>query len=312
LLLAAGYGGSKFYLHHKVSKGVDAAFAALSPYAKIGYGGVSSTLGGELTVDDVYLQLEGFRDEIRIGRMGITTPSYFALLKLGDLAGAARQGSPELPEYIGLIVENIRIPASADYYKRAYEANLEEIAPADIGQRGVQCVGKYGYSPRALRTLGYEELVVSVSTVLRQQDNKYKTIVDLGITDMLDARVETTMTGNVMTAAALGAAYEPQLAAMRIEVTDRSLNRRIEKYCTELGLSPEQIERAHLDSLAYIGEQFGIEFDEYVIEPYRQFIAGKSTFIATVKPRRPLYLSRIENYRPSDVPALLNLEAVAQ
>ncbi len=312
LLVAVGYGGSKFYLHHKVSKGVDAAFTALSPYARIGYGGISSTLTGELTVDDVYLQLEGFRDEIRIGRMGITTPNYFALLRLSNLASPRRQGSPQFPEYIGLIAENIHVPANADYYRRAYEANIEKNAPADIGQGGVQCVGKYGYSPQALLKLGYEELVMSLSFVLHQKENSYTTKVSFDVAEMFDSRVEVTMAGSVLTAAALGAAYEPQLTALRIEVTDRSLNRRVDNYCTELGLTPEQIERAHLDSLQYSGEKLGIEFDEYVVEPYKQFIAGKTTLVATAKPRRPLYLSRIDNYRPSDVPALLNLEAVAQ
>jgi len=312
MLVAAGFGGSKFYLHYKVSKAVDAVFAALAPYATIGYGGVSSTLTGELTVDDVYLQINGFRDELRIGRMGITTPSYLALLELGDLAGPSPQASPELPEYLGLIADEIRMPVGADYYKRAYDANIEKIAPADIGQRGVQCVGKYGYAPRALKQLGYEELVVSVSTILRQDENRYTTDVNFAVAEMLDVRIEVTMAGNVMTAAALGAAYDPQLTNMRIEVRDRSLNQRIEKYCTELGLTPEQIQRAHLNSLEYFGEKFGIEFDEYVIEPYKDFVAGKTTFIATARPRSPLYLSKIDNYRPSDVPALLNLEAVAQ
>lgn len=311
-LIAVGFGGSKFYMHYKVSKGVDQAIIALSPHAAVSYGGISSTLTGELTVDDVYLQIEGFRDAIDIGRLGITTPSYLALLKLGELAGSAQQAGPELPEYIGVFAEDIRIPVGADYVKHIYEANLKQIAPADIRQRGVQCVGKYGHSPKALTELGYEELVISISTVLHQADNHYATEVGFGIDEMIDAEVEIKMAGNAMTAAALGPNYQPQLTALRIEVTDRSLNRRINEYCTRLGLTPEQIERAHLSSLKHFGATFGIEFDEYVIEPYKEFVGGKTTFIATAKPRRPLQLSRIEKYRPSDVPALLNLEAVAQ
>lgn len=312
VLISAGYGGSKFYLHHKVSESVDIAVVALAPYATVRYGGISSTLDGELTVDDVNLQMEGFRDELNIGRIGITTPSYLALLKLSDMAGGARQASPELPEHLGLIAEDIRLPVGADYFRKLYDSGMEELAPSDIDQPGVQCVGKYGHSPRVLRALGYEELVVSVSTILRQAETLYSAEMNIDIDEMFDFEVDLKMAGSLMSAAIQGPGYRPQLTEMRMVLTDRSLNQRIREYCTELGLTPKQIQAAYLDSLAYIGENFGIEFDEYVIDPYKDFVAGKSTFIATARPRRPLYLSRIDNYAPADVPALLNLEAVAQ
>ena len=55
------------------------------------------------------------------------------------------------------------------------------------------------------------------------------------------------------------------------------------------------------------GLENGIEFDEYVVEPYKEFLAGKSTFVLTAKPNQPINLSQIDLYKPSDVPALLNL-----
>ena len=55
----------------------------------------------------------------------------------------------------------------------------------------------------------------------------------------------------------------------------------------------------------------GIEFDEYVLDPYKEFIGGKSTLVVTAKPNEPITISQIDLYKPSDVPALLNLEATA-
>jgi hypothetical protein len=46
------------------------------------------------------------------------------------------------------------------------------------------------------------------------------------------------------------------------------------------------------------------------MEPYQEYLAGKSIFIATAKPCSPVMLSSIDKYKPADVPALLNLEAV--
>ena len=98
---------------------------------------------------------------------------------------------------------------------------------------------------------------------------------------------------------------------MRVVFEDDSLNARIEKFCGRLGMSAEEIRAAQLEKLRYMGEVYGIEFDEYVIEPYTEFLAGKSTLVVTAKPTEPVSLSQITLYKPSDVPALLDLSAEA-
>ena len=75
ILGTVGYGGSKFLLHHKVEKGVDMAVLFMSPFANVQYDGVSSTMTGELTIDGIRAQINGFKDEIYIERLGIDTPS---------------------------------------------------------------------------------------------------------------------------------------------------------------------------------------------------------------------------------------------
>ncbi len=311
LIFALGYGGAKWYLHHEVSSGVDAAVLIMSPYANMEYGGISSTLSGELTIDDVRIQVNGFRDDVEIGRLGITTPSFLALLNLSNLAaGPGASASP--PEYFGLIAEEVRVFALDDYMRYVYSENIRQLAPADIKQGGVQCVGKYGFSPEALSALGYDELVMSMSVVLRQAEANFITEIDFSVEDMIDVEVDATMVGGIMSGAAMASGYRPTLHNLHMKLTDRSLNERVQKYCTRLGLTPEQITRAHVDALQYFGKQNHIEFDKYVIDPYKEYLAGKPTLIVTARPREPLQLARITKYRPSDVPALLNLEAAAE
>jgi len=312
LLVTLAYGGAKAYIHYKAGDGVDAAVLYMAPYASLEYGGISSTLSGELTIDDVRLKINGYRDDIYIGRLGITTPNFLTLLKLSNQAAASQGSDASPPEYIGLIAEEIRVPVTADYYSDLHEKNIKAIAPSDIRQRGVQCVGKYGYSPRALIALGYDELTMSMSVILRQTDGRYITEMNFDIADMAKMEVDVTLAGSPMAAAVGGAAYLPGLHSLQVKMTDNSLNQRIEKYCTDLGLSQAQIQRAHLNALQYAGSSMGIEFDEYVINPYKEYLNGKSVFTMTARPRQPLQLTSISKYKPSDVPALLNLEASAQ
>jgi hypothetical protein len=311
LLIGLGYGGAKGYIYYKVSDGVDSVIPMIAPHVDLQYGGISSTLTGELTIDDVRIQINGYRDAITIGRLGINTPSFLDLIKLSKLlsgSGAANSGPPE---YFGLLAENIRISASADYYRVYYDESIKALAPTDIRQGGVQCVGKYGYSPRTLKALGYEDLVMSMSMIMRQADTQFVTEIDFDVVDMIDVEIDISLAGELMAGAAMGSSYQPMLRSMEVKLTDKSLNQRTVKYCTELGLTSAQILRAHVNALQYAGSTVGIKFDEHVVEPYKQYLTDKSIFVATARPRKPVDLTRISLYKPSDVPALLNLEAIA-
>ncbi len=99
---------------------------------------------------------------------------------------------------------------------------------------------------------------------------------------------------------------------MHIEFTDRSLNQRVAAYCEELGLSAAETLRAQVDSFKFVGESNGIEFDQYILDPYKEFLLGKPTLVVTAQPNNPVAFSQIDLYKPSDVPALLNLAAVAR
>ena len=119
-----GYFGSKWYLHSEVSDGMDMAVLMMSPFATVDYDGVDSTLTGELTIEGIRVRVEGFSDELYIDRMGIDTPSFLSLLSLSDLSS---QGPDAMPEYIGFIVEGLRIPSDADYYRDFYEFSLAAV-----------------------------------------------------------------------------------------------------------------------------------------------------------------------------------------
>jgi hypothetical protein len=70
--------------------------------------------------------------------------------------------------------------------------------------------------------------------------------------------------------------------------------------------------RAQVDSFRAVGEMYGIEFDQYIIDPYKEYLLGKPTLVVTAQPTNPVAFSQIDLYAPGDVPALLNLAAVAR
>ena len=84
------------------------------------------------------------------------------------------------------------------------------------------------------------------------------------------------------------------------------------KLCTEEEELPaETVIAARVDAFQAAAGTSGIEFDEYVIDPYVEFLNGKDRFVITAQPIEPVNLLQIGLYKPSDVPALLNLTAEA-
>lgn len=311
ILGAAGYGGSKLLLHHKVGEGVDQAVMAVSPFVNIEYDGVSSTLSGELTIDGIEARIDGFNDPIYIDRLGIDTPSYFSLLSLADIRQDLQSPDDVIPEYFGLLIEGIHMRISSDYFKKAYAATVDEISAEALKVDAARCTGKYGFSPDTLSNLGFTDQVVSMTAHFRRGDGEFSVEMTSSVKDMWAIEANLSLAGDMVSEMAKGPRFRPRMKNMRIAYEDQSLNARVEKFCGQLGLTQEEIQAAQLEKLRYMGEVYGIEFDEYVIDPFIEFLGGKSTLVVTARPSEPISLSQISLYKPSDVPALLDLSAEA-
>ena len=309
LIAGVAYGGAKFYLHNEVSETMDMAVLMMAPYADVEYSGVRSTLTGELTVEGMRVRVDGYSDDLYIDRVGIDTPSFLSLVALSDLTS---KGPDAMPEYIGFLVEGMRIPVDADYFEDFYEFSLAMREIDATEDASAQCTGKYGFSPATLEALGYEDQVLDMYMTLRDEKTQYSIEMDMSMADMWDADIDIAFAGNMMTEFMQGMAYQPRLRNMHIEFTDRSLNQRVAKYCEELGLDAADTLRAQIESFKFVGESNGIEFDQYILDPYKEFVLGKPTLVVTAQPNNPVAFSQIDLYKPSDVPALLNLSAVAR
>lgn len=311
VLAAVGYFGIKWKLHSDVESGVDMAVLMMKPYVAIEYDGISSTLSGELTIDGIRGRVQGYDDAFSIGRLGIDTPSFLSLMKFSDMQSVMMVRKDVLPEYFGIILEGLKMPVDADYGHSLHAAQIAALGVSDAEEPASECTGKYGFSPQALVAMGYEEYDLSFHARFRQEGGQYGVEIHSGSADMWDVDARLMLAGNMASQLAMGPAYRPKLSEMEIVYNDRSLKDRVAAYCRRLGLSAEDAITAQVDAFRYVGTQVGIEFDEYVMDPYREFLDGKSTLVVTAKPLEPVGLSSIALYKPSDVPALLQLSAEA-
>lgn len=310
LLAGVGYMGAKLYIANRVSSALDNLLIMASPFANVTYSGVSSTMGGTLSVDDVEVKVNGYRDPVRADKISIVTPGFWYLLDLGKF-GSNPFGN-EVPDSLGFEILGFHSAVDSDLIKMMYRSAKEQAPdPGDI-DAAAECTAKYGYSPQILLDLGYRELLADMRMGYRKQGNDMVIDVNTAVADMYDMQFELTVDGAMSPQALMMGSYRPKLKDARLEYVDRSLNQRTGELCARAGLSLDEVLAAQLDAFNTFGEKSGIVFDEEIIEPYKEFLAGKDTFVVTARPHEPLNMSQIDLYKPSDVPALLNLTAEAR
>lgn len=305
----AGFFGAKWKMESDVESAVDMMVMMSSPYADVEYDGVTSTLTGELTVDGIRINIRGIDDEINIGRFGIDTPSFLSLMKLGDMESGWGSGEDLLPSYFGVIIENVRLPTGGDIARQSYRERLEELGIEGDIEPGAACTGRYGFSPSAFHELGYDEFDMSMSMRFRDLGSRYSVEVEAENAGVISINGEMILAGDMVAELSKGPRYRPRLDRLRIEYIDHSHNERVRRYCRRLGLSDEEIFAAQMETFKFIGAELGIEFDEYVLGPLEEFLRGGSSLVFTADPNDPVALSQISLYKPSDVPALLQLSA---
>lgn len=305
-----GYFGSKLYLHDKVSRKLDTLVVAAQPMVDVRYEGVSSTFSGELGIDGVTLRVAGFSDPIHVDSVRIVTPGYFHLLGLAN-AGSGGDGDFDFPDSLAVVLEGLSMPVAADYLETLAEARRAQFVEASADP-AADCVGRHGFAPETLSELGYTRLVVDASTGYRLENEQL--VVDLvtNVRDMYDMALTLTFDGVPTPRSVMLGAYQPRLVTGRIEYVDRSLEERVMKLCTEgRNLTEDVVIAARKEAFQTAGNANGIVFDEYVMDPYVEFLQGKDRFVITAQPTEPVNLLQIGMYKPSDVPALLNLSAEA-
>jgi hypothetical protein len=297
-----GYFGAKFYVQYKVARDLDAVLVQARPFVDAQYDSVVATLDGELRVEGITIRLPRYDDAFTIASVGVHTPGFLFLLGFENDAR-----NFEFPERLGIEVTGMRASVDADFMSEIEELNQAQIPVTELTAAD-RCVGTHGLTPGSLKRLGYHEIVADFNMSFRREADEL--VLDIG------AKVEnayefdlTAAFAGVADPTALARGARPLLASGRLDYVDRSLNGRIVKYCAEQQVTQEEVIAAQLRELETLARESGMELDAMIIGPYTDFLLGRQRFTIISQPPRPVDLTRISLYKPSDVPNLLNLTA---
>jgi hypothetical protein len=308
LLIAAviigvgGYFGAKFYVQHKTAEDLDALLAQARPFLDIEYEHVVATVRGELRAENVTIRLPQFDDELTAESIGVVTPGFLFLLGFD-------RSQLEFPERLGVAIEGLRVSTDADFMRTLDELRDVQIAAIELTPAD-QCASTYGLTPAAMKRFGYHEVVVDLNATFRRAESHLVLEFGADVEDMYAFDVELTFDG-LADPTALARGVKPLLVGGRLDYVDQSLNGRIVEHCAEQQVTHDDVLAAQLREVRELALRSGVELDAMLIEPYADFLLGKQRFTLTSAPPKPVDLSRVSLYKPSDVPNLLNLTAEA-
>jgi len=297
-----GYFGAKFYVQYKAAQDLDGVLTQVRPFVDISYDNVVATMGGELRVEGVTVRMPQFDDTVTIDSVGVMTPGFLYLLGFD-------KRELEFPERLGVGFAGIRFRSDADFMRsieglRAGAAQGLELTAAD------KCAGSAGFTPAMLKQLGYHEIDADFRMSFRRDEGRVVVAFGADVEDMYDVDVEFTLEG-LADPTALARGAKPLFVGGRLDYVDQSWNSRVLKHCAEQKVTAEDVLAVQLRDVQTWANQSGMELDALIIQPYTDFLLGKQRFTLTAQPTRPVDLTRLSLYKPSDVPNLLNLSAEA-
>jgi hypothetical protein len=298
LAVAVSYAGFKIYLYHQVKQAVDNMVLALSPYAHVQYGGITSGVDGTLGVERLRIEPRGVADVVTIDGVEIKTPGLMFLLR-----GWKIQEMRELPESLSLIVRGAEFGTDGALMRAMFGALDPGAAAGALHHCGEHRV----LGIDELRKLGYHAVRMDARVGYEYAGTRNRNFAEWTVRDMLSMKLDMEATGVSRRLFEMDDA-DAYLASVSLSYRDLALTRRIKAMCAEAaGISEEQYIEAQL-ALDDAGFQraWGFVPGPGMREAYRNFLKQPGEIRVQVRPASDTNFEGLRYYKPQDAFEMLN------
>jgi len=294
--------------YYKLQETMDMAVKQLSPFGVLKYGGLSTSITGQLTVKNISFDIRGTDDTVRIKSMSYLPPNPLYLFQDND---SLKQG--RLPETMRLEILGMNM----DLFGNVTE-NLEEtVNLANANLKGINplCGGTVYFGPRDYRDMGYEE--VTIDSTIHYKFDKQKRTASITFTetmqDMGETYIKINLTGfksdrisQLMTPEGM-----PRVSMVTIDYIDKSLYKRIVKNCAEKSAMPvEEYIDAEVNQnpeyFAYVWA--GVIPGPGIRQAYQNFLLDPQSLSVSIQIPEDVTSESLNLFQSEDIPGLLNLQ----
>ncbi|HEX9627982.1 MAG TPA: hypothetical protein VGA00_13670 [Acidiferrobacterales bacterium] len=295
--VAVSYAGFKLYLYHQVKQAVDNMVFALSPYAHVQYGGITSGVDGTLGVEKLRVEPRGVADVMTIDSVEIKTPGLMFLLR-----GWKVQETRELPESLSLIVRGAELGTDGALMRAMFGAMGDDAA-------GVlhHCGEHRALGIAELRKLGYHAVRMDARVGYEYVGARNRSFAEWTVHDMWNMKLDMEATGVSRRLFEMDDA-DAYLASVSLSYRDLALTQRVTAMCAEAaGVNAEQYIEAQL-ALDDAGFQraWGFVPGPGMREAYRRFLVQPGEIRVQVRPDKDTNFEGLRFYKAQDAFEMLN------
>jgi hypothetical protein len=306
ILAAVLYGGLKAYIYFQYKEQVDSFISKVSPFVHIKYGGITSSLGGTVSVTDITAVPGQSQDELRIDAIELHTPGLWFLL-----SGASDSG--QLPEKMQVSVRGVHLDLSGDLMRRFAALQLAARGHAS-GTQPIACSTLEGIGPAEYKALGFDSVVLDSSFGYKFGRDQTEFYLDYALRDIETMRMTMALSGlsRSLRSFTLQQALDVLLTDLSLQYAmNPELALKATRHCIQAsGVDDKEYYAAALErGLASIDSQLGVVPGQGIREALGRYLAKPGEIRVTAHPNLPVQLAAIDNYRPESLVALLNLKA---
>lgn len=302
LLAFVAFGAAIGWQHYKIRVVMEQLVAAASPYAAVSYSSVDSNFKGDIGVSGVRIKPNGSADVISVDSLMFHTPGLGFLLGLDD-----KNLMATMPSRMGVSVTGLTADIDNKWLK-ALEEDIEDNNPYLKELPDLGCGRTRRLTSTEYVLMGYQKWNVDFDATMEHAAEKAETSmsVTLHYRDMFNLDMNGTFVGG-------GFRSPPQVKNLRVLYKDRSMTRRLADYCAKYeNVALEAHIAGRIAMLQAMVKPMHMELTPDITAAYAQFLRTPNEFLVTMDPLSPVDVRTFTAYKESDVPALLNMSAIAR
>jgi len=307
IVLGALFMAGKFWFHQRVAEAVDAAIVPLQAAADVSYSGVTSSLTGEVGIENLHIKPHGLADSVQIESITAKFPDIGYVLKLED-----NMQAQNYPDSLFLTVGNMSLSTNGALVRSLDENILAQMAAANITDN---CVNRASNMLSELAPLGYEQLSVDYTVGYAHNSATGELSMSGSIRQSRAFEVDYEVVIPLAALSSAGAALfmtDPELINASFNLKDEGYYDKLLAHCSAIeGKDPAVVTQEILSAWIQQMSTMGVPPDQQMLADYHQFLTSGETFSLNAAPREPVKFQYLSLYEPKDIPNLLNIATAA-
>lgn len=306
------YGGLKAYLWYGIKSSVDDIVTSMSPFVEISYGGIFSTLDGEVGIEDIVIQPVMTNDVFTVQAMSLRSESIFDFVNPEE-----RFKNGKFPKQVGWEIQKLKLDLDSkifhllsDFQARAQAQNTQVKNQNFLFERldALGCGNIETFTLADFIDMGYRHLELDVAMDISYLEISRQMQIALRMKDrdLYSADADMKFAFDIeKIKAGVKPPAEPAITALKVNYTDKGYYKLRNAYCARQAGGDEA---AYIDAnTTRLGAELGGVVPQKVMAEYRKFMAEGGTLSVSLSPAEATQLSNMAFYETSDAMRMLGL-----